>query len=394
VGGVASCGRIRFLLSPNFKRRTRGSRSQRHEEQRQQEALGRPEARTMEDQRDLISNHEQLPMLGQRPAAPESKCSRGALYTGFSVLVALLLAGQATTAYFLYQQQERLDKLTVTSQSLQLESLRMKLPKCMCPPVLPSPSTTAPHFGDPLPPPARPIVLSLWAEMPGPPHLGLEFVLDLSTFFPGHAGHTHTVPPAPTAAKPLSNMRMAPPLLMRALPMEGLAQGPMRSATKYGNMTEDHVMHLLLETDPFKVYPQLKGSLPENLKYLKSSMQSLDWKMFENWMHQWLLFEMSKNSLTEKPTDTPPKALTKCQEEVSRIPAIHPGMFRPKCDEDGNYVPLQCYGSTGYCWCVFPNGTEVPHTRSRGRHDCSEPLEMEDLPSGLGMAKQDLGQAM
>uniref|UniRef100_A0A2I3I088 CD74 molecule n=1 Tax=Nomascus leucogenys TaxID=61853 RepID=A0A2I3I088_NOMLE len=83
----------------------------------------------MDDQRDLISNNEQLPMLGRRPGAPESKCSRGALYTGFSILVTLLLAGQATTAYFLYQQQGRLDKLTVTSQNLQLENLRMKLPK-------------------------------------------------------------------------------------------------------------------------------------------------------------------------------------------------------------------------------------------------------------------------
>lgn len=63
--------------------------------------------------------------------------------------------------------------------------------------------------------------------------------------------------------------------------------------------------------------------------------------------------------------------LTKCQKEVSRIPDIHPGMFRPKCDENGNYMPLQCYGSIGYCWCVFPNGTEVPHTRSRGHHNCS-----------------------
>lgn len=68
------------------------------------------------------------------PSLPlHDRCSRGALYTGFSVLVALLLAGQATTAYFLYQQQGRLDKLTVTSQNLQLESLRMKLPKCACP---------------------------------------------------------------------------------------------------------------------------------------------------------------------------------------------------------------------------------------------------------------------
>lgn len=63
--------------------------------------------------------------------------------------------------------------------------------------------------------------------------------------------------------------------------------------------------------------------------------------------------------------------LTKCQEEVSHIPAVHPGSFRPKCDENGNYLPLQCYGSIGYCWCVFPNGTEVPNTRSRGHHNCS-----------------------
>ncbi|XP_076993522.1 HLA class II histocompatibility antigen gamma chain [Tamandua tetradactyla] len=279
----------------------------------------------MDEQRDLISNHEQLPILGQRPRALESKCSRGALYTGFSVLVALLLVGQATTAYFLYQQQGRLDKLTVTTQNLQLENMRMKLSK----------------------------------------------------------------PP-----KPMSKMRMATPLLMQALPMEGLPQGPVQNATIYGNMTQDHVMHLLLKADPLKVYPQLKGSFPENLKHLKGTMQGLDWKVFENWMHNWLLFEMSQNSLKEKPTEAPPKVLTKCQEEVSRIPAVHPGMFSPKCDENGNYLPLQCYGSIGYCWCVFPNGTEVPHTRSRGHHNCSELPEMEDPSSGLGLMKQDLSQTI
>lgn len=63
--------------------------------------------------------------------------------------------------------------------------------------------------------------------------------------------------------------------------------------------------------------------------------------------------------------------LTKCQEEVSRVSAIHPGSFRPKCDKNGDYMPLQCYGSIGYCWCAFPNGTEVPHTRSRGKPNCS-----------------------
>lgn len=79
--------------------------------------------------------------------------------------------------------------------------------------------------------------------------------------------------------------------------------------------------------------------------------------------------------------------LTKCLEEVSRIPAIHPGMFKPKCDENGNYMPLQCYGSIGYCWCVFPNGTEVPHTRSRERHNCSG----KQWPLCQGLSKEQEG---
>lgn len=129
------------------------------------------------------------------PLAPNSKCSRGALYTGFSVLVALLLAGQATTAYFLYQQQGRLDKLTVTSQNLQLESLRMKLPKRACP--------------TPTPPPL------LWNPGPCPVGGGRLGPSSLGT------GHTHAAPPAPTASKPLSKMRVSAPMLMQALPMEG-----------------------------------------------------------------------------------------------------------------------------------------------------------------------------
>ncbi|KAG8504486.1 HLA class II histocompatibility antigen gamma chain, partial [Galemys pyrenaicus] len=314
----------------------------------------------MEDQRDLISNHEQLPMLSQRPGAQESKCSRGALYTSFSVLVALLLAGQATMAYFLYHQQGQLDKLTVTSQNLQLENLRMKLPKCKHPiPFCPdAPTPPYPHS-------------PIWVHCPLPLlcNAAPPQAWDLSTL--SWPRPTLMLYPSPTAAKPVGKMRMATPMLMRALPMEGLLQGPMQNATKYGNTTQDHVMHMLLKSDPLKVYPQLKGNFPENLKHLKNTMEGLDWKVFESWMQQWLLFEMSKNSLEETPTEAPVRALTKCQEEVSHIPAVHPGMFRPQCDENGNYMPLQCYGSIGYCWCVFPNGTEVPHTRSRGRHNCS-----------------------
>ncbi|KAL1780690.1 nidogen-2 [Sigmodon hispidus] len=36
----------------------------------------------------------------------------------------------------------------------------------------------------------------------------------------------------------------------------------------------------------------------------------------------------------------------------------------PQCDEQGNFVPLQCHGNTGFCWCVDQNGHEVPGTQT------------------------------
>ncbi|NP_001088178.1 nidogen 2 L homeolog precursor [Xenopus laevis] len=40
------------------------------------------------------------------------------------------------------------------------------------------------------------------------------------------------------------------------------------------------------------------------------------------------------------------------------------GQFVPECDAEGNYVPLQCHGSTGHCWCVDKLGEEVAETRT------------------------------
>ncbi|NXX54397.1 HG2A protein, partial [Scopus umbretta] len=45
-----------------------------------------------------------------------------------SILVALLIAGQAVTVYFVYQQNGQISKLTRTSQTLQLEALQRKMP--------------------------------------------------------------------------------------------------------------------------------------------------------------------------------------------------------------------------------------------------------------------------
>ncbi|XP_074852310.1 nidogen-2 [Carettochelys insculpta] len=40
------------------------------------------------------------------------------------------------------------------------------------------------------------------------------------------------------------------------------------------------------------------------------------------------------------------------------------GLHVPQCDEQGNYRPLQCHGSTGFCWCVDGAGQEIAGSRS------------------------------
>ncbi|NXY74698.1 HG2A protein, partial [Glareola pratincola] len=57
-----------------------------------------------------------------------SALGRKAAFSTLSILVALLIAGQAVTVYFVYQQSGQISKLTKTSQTLQLEALQRKLP--------------------------------------------------------------------------------------------------------------------------------------------------------------------------------------------------------------------------------------------------------------------------
>ncbi len=60
---------------------------------------------------------------------------------------------------------------------------------------------------------------------------------------------------------------------------------------------------------------------------------------------------------------------TKCQMEsapgISKI-----GSYKPQCDEQGRYKPMQCWHATGFCWCVDESGTVVEGTTMRGRPDC------------------------
>ncbi|NXH69482.1 HG2A protein, partial [Hydrobates tethys] len=79
-----------------------------------------------EEQRDLISDRGSG-VLNVGNTQRSTLGHKVALST-LSILVALLIAGQAVTIYFVYQQSGQISKLTRTSQSLQLEALQRKLP--------------------------------------------------------------------------------------------------------------------------------------------------------------------------------------------------------------------------------------------------------------------------
>ena len=68
--------------------------------------------------------------------------------------------------------------------------------------------------------------------------------------------------------------------------------------------------------------------------------------------------------------------LSKCKLQEKKASAfsgsgLQPvGRFVPKCEADGSYSKIQCWSSTGYCWCVDKNGTELQGTRVRGMPVC------------------------
>lgn len=38
--------------------------------------------------------------------------------------------------------------------------------------------------------------------------------------------------------------------------------------------------------------------------------------------------------------------------------------YMPLCDAHGNFLPVQCYGNSSFCWCVDHQGIEIIGTRS------------------------------
>ncbi|XP_038573115.1 nidogen-2 isoform X8 [Micropterus salmoides] len=84
--------------------------------------------------------------------------------------------------------------------------------------------------------------------------------------------------------------------------------------------------------------------------------------------------------------DKPEHPKTHCEHHRDSVQTTSPegypivGTYVPQCDANGQYIPLQCHGSTGYCWCVENNGQERAGTRTppgTTPTDCDRPDEPE-----------------
>lgn len=151
------------------------------------------------------------------------------------------------------------------------------------------------------------------------------------------------------------------------------------------NSVEDAVQYILQMGNPLRKYPSFNGTILDNLRKLRRNLSYQEWMVFDSWLQQWYLFYLVQSTNGPQPTSIPndddntvtgSPLMTQCQMRSQLH--VMPGAFVPQCDENGDFKPMQCWRSTGYCWCVYRNGTEVEGTRSRAKVDCSvinEPMD-------------------
>uniref|UniRef100_A0A665TMX6 Nidogen 2a (osteonidogen) n=1 Tax=Echeneis naucrates TaxID=173247 RepID=A0A665TMX6_ECHNA len=80
----------------------------------------------------------------------------------------------------------------------------------------------------------------------------------------------------------------------------------------------------------------------------------------------------TRTSPGTRPTDCtkPERTKTQCEHHRDSVQTTSPegypiiGAYVPQCDDNGQYRPLQCHGSTRHCWCVDSRGQERAGTRT------------------------------
>ena len=79
--------------------------------------------------------------------------------------------------------------------------------------------------------------------------------------------------------------------------------------------------------------------------------------------------------------------LTPCEQAQINASGLI-GEFVPQCEEDGSFATIQCWGSTGECWCVDEYGIEIPGTISspgQGMPDCPSTIDACTLSPDPGV---------
>ncbi|XP_070693367.1 CD74 molecule, major histocompatibility complex, class II invariant chain a [Pempheris klunzingeri] len=172
--------------------------------------------------------------------------------------------------------------------------------------------------------------------------------------------------------KALAPMRMHMPMNSFPLLRDFTSEDDTKPAEKPETKVQDTVVSVekqvkdLMEDTKL---PHFNQTFLANLLSLKQHMNESEWKSFESWMRYWLIFQMAQQNPVP-PTAAPASLIkTKCQLEASpghgKI-----GSYKPQCDEQGRYKPMQCWSATGFCWCVDETGTVIEGTAIRGRPDC------------------------
>ncbi|XP_069825247.1 HLA class II histocompatibility antigen gamma chain isoform X1 [Dendropsophus ebraccatus] len=277
--------------------------------------------------------------------------SKGKMVPALAVFVGLLLAGQAVSVYFITQQQGKIGELDAATKQMKLEAMIKRLP------------------GSP-----------------------------------------------PSQNRP--QMRMAPFNIPLAFSDDDGSQQKLEARARASNSIEDAAQYMLQMSNPLRKYPSFNDTILDNLRKLRKTLSYQEWMLFDAWMQQWYLFHLVQNTKmpeatpapnhkaptgsslpqenllpvefgasrnmvyasTSYSTDSMPSILdetpsgapvmTQCQMQAQAH--VMPGSFKPQCNENGDFKSVQCWRSTGYCWCVYRNGTEIPETRTRGKLDCSD----------------------
>uniref|UniRef100_A0A1A7YHY0 CD74 molecule, major histocompatibility complex, class II invariant chain a n=1 Tax=Iconisemion striatum TaxID=60296 RepID=A0A1A7YHY0_9TELE len=165
-------------------------------------------------------------------------------------------------------------------------------------------------------------------------------------------------------------MRMAIPMsslpLMKDFSEEDAKETPL---VKLQDIAVVSVEKQLMDLMKDMSLPQFNETFVANLQSMRKKINESEWQNFESWMRFWLIFQMAQQKPVPPTPQTASVIKTKCQmDALSETRKI--GGYKPQCDEQGHYKPMQCWHATGFCWCVDEAGNPIQGTEMRGRPDC------------------------